>query len=99
MPIFGDRCRGVCPTTSSPAQRTMDPHWKDGPKMLAIELQRRLRALLAERRVAEDHGLADDGAYMADLLEEISQVRAAYTEATVVEIASLRGASFGRQVG
>jgi hypothetical protein len=67
--------------------------------MPAVELQLRLKALHAERVLAIQHGLADDGAYMADLDDEIAEVGAAYTGAAVTEIAMLRAAFLGRQVG
>ena len=65
----------------------------------AIELQIRLRELQAERLLASSAGLAADGAYMADLKDEIAEVRAAYVGAAVTEIATLRAELFGPQVG
>ena len=44
-------------------------------------------------------GLADVPAYLADLEGEIEVWRAAYTSAAVTEIASLRSALSGPQVG
>jgi hypothetical protein len=67
--------------------------------MPAIELQMRLKELQAERLLASSAGLAADGAYMADLKDEIAEVRAAYVGAAVTEIATLRAELFGPQVG
>jgi len=76
-----------------------DSHPRKVPQMPATALQLRLKALLDERILARRHGLADDGAYMADLDDEIAEVGAAYTGAAVTEIAMLRAAFLGRQVG
>ena len=64
-----------------------------------IELYIRLSELRAERVLAASEGLAADSAYMADLEHEIAEVRAACVGAAVTEIAVLRGALFGPQVG
>jgi hypothetical protein len=65
----------------------------------AIELQIRLKVLQAERLLASSEGLAADGAYMADLEDEIAEVSDAYVAAAVTEIVMLRGELFGPQVG
>jgi len=67
--------------------------------MNTIELRTQLLALEAERSAAAAWGLADVPAYAADLLDEIEITRAAYTTAAVTEIASLRSALSGPQVG
>jgi hypothetical protein len=67
--------------------------------MPAIELQIRLRELQAERMLASSEGLAADAAYMADLDDEIADVRAAYVSAAVTEIATLRAELSGPQLG
>ena len=67
--------------------------------MLAIEIQLRLKELYAERRLASSEGLAANGAYMADLEDEIAELSDAYLETAVTEIATLRAALFGPQVG
>jgi hypothetical protein len=67
--------------------------------MPAVELQIRLRALLAERLLAASVGLSADAAYMADLDDEIAEVSAAYAGAAITEIATLRAELFGPQVG
>ena len=69
------------------------------PQMLAIEIQLRLKELQAERLLASIEGLAANAAYMADLDDEIAEVSAAYVGAAVTEIATLRAALFGPQVG
>jgi hypothetical protein len=67
--------------------------------MNTIELRTQLLALEAERIAAVAWGLADVPAYAADLEGEIEVMRAAYTSAAVTEIASLRSALSGPQVG
>jgi len=67
--------------------------------MNTIELRTQLLALEAERSAAVAWGLADVPAYAADLHDEIEVTRAAYTTAAVTEIASLRSALSGPQVG
>jgi hypothetical protein len=68
-------------------------------RMLAIEIQIRLKELHVERLLASSEGLAANAAYMADLDDEIAEVSAAYVGAAVTEIATLRAALFGPQVG
>ena len=67
--------------------------------MPAIELQLRLSELYAEHVLASSHGLAADGAYMADLDDEIAEVTAACTGAAVTALATLRAELFGTQAG
>jgi hypothetical protein len=67
--------------------------------MLAIEMQTQLKELQAERMLAGLEGLAPDGAYMADLDDEIAAMRQAYVGAAVTEIASLRAELDGPLVG
>jgi hypothetical protein len=67
--------------------------------MTTIELRTQLKALEAERAAAEEWGLVDVPAYLADLSAEIEVWRAAYVGAAVTEIASLRAALSGPQVG
>jgi hypothetical protein len=49
--------------------------------------------------LAIDIGLAADGAYMADLDDEIAACRAAYVGAAVTEIAVMRGELSGALAG
>jgi hypothetical protein len=67
--------------------------------MLAIEIQIRLKELQVERRLAASEGLAANSLYMADLEDEIAEVSTAYVGAAVTEIATLRAALSGPQVG
>ncbi len=67
--------------------------------MNTIELRTQLLALEAERSAALAWGLADLPAYRADLEQDIEIMRSAYTTAAVTEIASLRSALSGPQVG
>ena len=67
--------------------------------MTTIELRTQLLALEAERAAAVEWGLADFPAYRHDLETEIAARRAAYVGAAVTEIASLRSALSGPQVG
>jgi hypothetical protein len=67
--------------------------------MTTTELRDQLKALEAERAAAAEWGLIDVPAYLADLSAEIEAYRAAYVGAAVSEIASLRGALSGPQVG
>ena len=56
----------------------------------AAGLRERLLLLERERATVALSELAANGAYMADLLDEIEATRAAYVGAAVTEIASLR---------
>ena len=67
--------------------------------MNTLELRTQLKALEAERAAAEEWGLVDVPAYLADLSAEIEAYRAAYVGAAVTEIASLRAALSHPQVG
>jgi hypothetical protein len=67
--------------------------------MRALEMQTRLRALQAERTLVSTDRWPTDSAYLADLEEEIAETRAAYVEAAVTEMATLRSELFGPQVG
>jgi hypothetical protein len=67
--------------------------------MTTTELRDQLLALEAERAAAVAWGLADVAAYRQDLEDEIEARRAAYVGAAVTEIASLRSALSGPQVG
>jgi hypothetical protein len=67
--------------------------------MNTIELRTQLLALEAERSAALAWGLADLPLYSDDLEDDIEIARAAYTSAAVTEIASLRSALSGPQVG
>jgi hypothetical protein len=67
--------------------------------MSAVEVQIHLSDLMVERALASLEGLATDGAYMADLDEEIAATRHAYVAAAITEIATLRAELSGPQVG
>jgi hypothetical protein len=67
--------------------------------MSAVEVHIHLSELLVERALALVEGLSTDGAYMADLDDEIAATRHAYIGAAVTEIATLRGELSGRRVG
>jgi hypothetical protein len=55
--------------------------------MSAVEVQIHLSELLVERALASSEGLTTDGAYMADLDDEIAATRHAYVAAAITEIA------------
>ena len=63
------------------------------------EIRARLMELAQERLQAECMGLSADGAYMADLEEEVLTYRAALVGAAVTELAVLRGQLYGRNLG
>jgi hypothetical protein len=67
--------------------------------MTTIELRTQLKVLEAERAAAAAWGLVDVPAYIDDLEGEIEVWRSAYVSAAVTEIASLRSALSGPQVG
>jgi hypothetical protein len=67
--------------------------------MSAVEVQIHLSELLVERALALIEGLAIDGAYMADLEDEIAATRHTYIAAAITEIATLRGELSGPEVG
>ena len=56
----------------------------------AVDLHARLELLYLERALAAIEGLAADRAYMADLDDEITATRNAYTGAAITEIATFR---------
>jgi hypothetical protein len=65
----------------------------------ATDVKRHLDLLHEERLLAVEIGLAADGAYMADLEDEIAACRAAYVGAAVTEIATMRAELSGPLVG
>ena len=65
----------------------------------AADLKGRLQLLEMERAATAFHGLDADGAFMADLLEELEATRSACVGAAVTEIASLRAALDAPLVG
>jgi hypothetical protein len=65
----------------------------------ATDVKRHLDLLHEERQLAVEIGLAADGAYMADLEDEIAACRAAYVGAAVTEIASMRAQLSGPLLG
>jgi hypothetical protein len=67
--------------------------------MSAIEMQDRMHELQAERALALIEGLQSWSAYMTDLDDEIAATRHAYVGAAVTEIATLRAALSGPQLG
>jgi hypothetical protein len=71
----------------------------DAAEPTALDLQDHLAELQTERRLAELEGLAGDGAYMADLDDEIAETVHAFTLVAVTEIATLRAELFGAQFG
>jgi hypothetical protein len=69
------------------------------PTLTATDVKRHLDLLHEERLLAVEIGLAADGAYMADLEDEIVACRAAYVGAAVTEIATMRAELSGPLVG
>jgi hypothetical protein len=69
------------------------------PTITATDVKRHLDLLHEERLLAVEIGLAADGAYMADLEDEIAACRAAYVGAAVTEIATMRAELSGPLVG
>ena len=69
------------------------------PTLTATDVKRHLDLLHEERLLAVEIGLAADGAYMADLEDEIVAVRAAYVGTAVTEIATMRGELSGPLLG
>jgi hypothetical protein len=63
------------------------------------DIKHRLDLLEHERVLASGTALVNDPVYMADLEQEILATRHAYIGSAVVEIASMRAALSGRQVG
>jgi hypothetical protein len=69
------------------------------PTLTATDVKRHLDLLHEERQLAVEIGLDADGAYMADLDDEIAACHAAYVGAAVTEIASMRAALSGALLG
>jgi hypothetical protein len=69
------------------------------PTLTATDVKRHLDLLHEERQLALEIGLATDGAYMADLEDEIVACRAAYVGAAVTEIATIRAELSGPLIG
>jgi hypothetical protein len=69
------------------------------PTLTATDVKRQLDLLQEERLLAVEIGLAADGAYMADLEDEIVAVRAAYVGTAVTEIATMRRELSGPLLG
>jgi hypothetical protein len=69
------------------------------PTPNATDVKRHLDLLHEERLLAIEIGLSADGAYMADLDQEIAACKAAYVGAAVTEIASIRAELSGALVG
>ena len=69
------------------------------PTLTATDVKRHLDLLHEERLLAVEIGLASDGAYMADLDDEIAACRAAYIGAAVTEIATMRAELSGPLLG
>ena len=67
--------------------------------LTATDVKRQLDLLHEERLLAVEIGLAADGAYMADLEDEIVAVRAAYVGTAVTEIATMRAELSGPLLG
>jgi hypothetical protein len=71
----------------------------EGLDLTAAELLSYLLKLEAERALAVQSGVAEIGAYMDDLEEELEFSRELYVTAAVTEIATLRAQLFGAQTG
>jgi len=69
------------------------------PTLTATDVKHHLDLLHEERQLAVEIGLASDGAYMADLEDEIAACRAAYIGAAVTEIATMRAELSGPLIG
>ena len=69
------------------------------PTLTATDVKQHLDLLHEERQLALAIGLAADGAYMADLDDEIAAVHAAYIGAAVTEIATMRAELSGPLLG
>jgi len=69
------------------------------PTLTATDVKRHLDLLHEERLLAVEIGLAADGAYMADLEDEIVAVHAAYVGTAVTEIATMRAELSGALLG
>jgi hypothetical protein len=67
--------------------------------LTATDVRQHLDLLYEERVLAVAIGLAADGAYMADLAQEIAAYRSALVGLAVTEIASMRAQLSGPFVG
>jgi hypothetical protein len=67
--------------------------------LTATDVRQHLDLLYEERVLAVAIGLAADGAYMADLEQEIAAYRSALVGLAVTEIASMRAQLSGPLVG
>ena len=67
--------------------------------MSAVDIQRRIQNLKAERVLASIQGLDEDIDYMADLEDELATMRHAYAVTAVTEIATLKARLSGRLAG
>jgi hypothetical protein len=67
--------------------------------LTASDVKQHLDLLYEERVLAIRIGLAADGAYMADLDEEIAAYRSAFVGVAVTEIASMQAQLSGPRVG
>jgi len=65
----------------------------------AVDVRHRLEDLLAERALADAHGLMANDAFASDLETEIAAIRSAWIGAAVTEIATFRGQLHGRLQG
>jgi hypothetical protein len=81
-------------TVAGAQRRTPEEH-----DMSPVEIRARLLELAQERIAAEEAGLTEDAAYMADLEAEVLEYRTALVGAMVTEIATFRGQLFGRDLG
>jgi hypothetical protein len=67
--------------------------------LTATDVKHHLDLLYEERLLAVAVGLAADGAYMADLEDEIASFRSAFVGAAVTEIACMRAELSGSLAG
>ncbi len=74
----------------------MTPHT---PELTPDKLAAHLRSLILEREAAMHNGLGDDLRYMADLADELDEIRRMHTTAVVAAIARLREALGDRVLG
>jgi hypothetical protein len=68
-------------------------------EITAVEARARLAELEAERALARSSRMSEIDSYMADLEVEIEATREIFVASAVTEIATLRGALSGVQVG
>lgn len=73
--------------------------WDGSLPQRAAELRERLSLLAEEWMLAQECGLADDVAYVADLELEQGGVYASYTGAVILQIALMRAELEGRGQG